>query len=83
LVKKKRYRYFTASEEPFILKFKENLIQGDPRIALKKLEEAKMIELWKQKAPKQAEFIKKHLIQMLRQAKRVWQWAINANDGKA
>jgi hypothetical protein len=77
------YQYFTLSEEPFILKFKESLVQGDPRIFLKKLEEEKMIEIWKQKAPKQAEFITKHRIQIQKQAKRVWKWAVSANDGKA
>jgi len=27
--KEEPYRYFTLSEEPFILKFKDKLIQGD------------------------------------------------------
>jgi len=75
--------YFTLSEEPFILKFKENLIQGDPRAYMKKWEKDKMVEIWREKAPKQALYIKKHLVQILRQAERVWKWAIDADDGKA
>jgi len=63
--------YFTLSEEPFILKFKENLIQGDPRAYMKKWEKDKMVEIWREKAPKQALYIKKHLVQILRQAERV------------
>ena len=50
--------YFTLSEEPFILKFKENLIQGDPRAYMKKWEKDKMVEIWREKAPKQALYIK-------------------------
>ena len=71
------------SEEPFLLKYKDNLIQGDPRLVLKKLEKEQLAVIWKAKAPKQAMFIKKHLVQILNQSQRVWKWSIEANDGKA
>ena len=81
--KENSYDYFTQSEEPFILKFKQNLIQGDPRIFLKKFGKDLLIETWKKTAPKQAVLIRKHLTQVLRQSQRVWKWAIDADDGKA
>ena len=37
--------YFTRSEEPFILKLKDNLIQGDPRPILKRLEKEILAEM--------------------------------------
>src|SRR5215469_4193666 len=42
-----------------------------------------MIEIWKTKAPKQANWFCKHPVQVARQAKRVWKWSLDAGDGCA
>ncbi len=52
-------------------------------MCLKSVEKKIMLEVWKEKAPKQAKFMKSHPIQLMRQAKRVYSWSIEANDGKA
>jgi len=42
-----------------------------------------MIDIWKQEAPKQANWFLKHPVQITRQAKRVWKWAIETGDDQA
>ena len=59
------------------------LLQGDPRDYLKKLEKAHMKDMWKSKAPKQAEWFVKHPTQVLKQAKRVWKWSVESGQGKS
>ena len=73
---------FYSVQKPFLLKCKGNLIQGDPRPVLKKLEKEQLVVLWKEKAPKQAMF-RKTFGSNRNQSQRVWKWSIEANDGKA
>ena len=75
--------YFTEAEERFLLKHKKILIQQDIRVFLKSLEKATMLEIWKQKAPKQAQWFVKYPQQVTKQAKQVWKWAIAAGEGQA
>ena len=75
--------YFTEAEEQFLLKHKNILIQQDIRVFLKSLEKATMLEIWKQKAPKQAQWFVKYPQQVTKQAKQVWKWAIAAGEGQA
>ena len=42
-----------------------------------------MLEIWKQKAPKQAQWFVKYPQQVTKQAKQVWKWAIAAGEGQA
>lgn len=75
--------YFTEAEERFLLKHKDILIQQDVRVFLKALEKEVMVEIWKEKAPKQAQWFVKYPQQIMKQAKQAWKWAIAAGDGQA
>ena len=57
--------------------------QGDPRSYSKRLESDHMIKVWKEKAPKQAQWFTKHPTQVLKQAKQVWKWSVESGKGKA
>ena len=72
-----------AAEEGLILKHGDNNIQGDPREYLKSLERDRMLEIWKAKAPKQAEWISEYPRQIVKQAKKVWHWAVERGEGQA
>ena len=50
---------------------------------LKALEREVMVEIWKEKAPKQAEWFVKYPQQIMKQAKQAWKWAIAAGDGQS
>ena len=75
--------YFLDTEEMFHLEHKGVSIQGDVRSYLKSLEKEIMLQLWSQKAPKQAKWTKQFPVQVLKQAKRVWKWSVERNDGSA
>jgi len=75
--------YFSEAEERFVFMHQAWCIQGDPRSYLKSLERDKMIDIWKQRAPRQVEFFKAFPQQVLRQARLVWKWAIEKGDGEA
>ena len=42
-----------------------------------------MCQIWKKKAPKQAQWFSKHPTQVLKQAKQVWKWALETGKGKS
>jgi len=58
-------------------------VQGDPRAFLKLIEKQQMMEIWKTKAKKQAQWINRYPTQILNQSKRVWKWAIEEGKGSA
>jgi hypothetical protein len=62
--------YFTESEERFLLKHKETVIQQDIRVFLKSLEKEGMLEIWKQRAPKQAQWFVKYPQQITNKLKK-------------
>src|SRR3978361_1423972 len=41
-----------------------------------------MVEIWKEKAPKQAQWFVKYPQQIMKQAKQAWKWAIAAGEGQ-
>src|SRR6185436_6002869 len=47
------------------------------------LEESFMIEVWKSKAPRQAEFFSQFPVQFKKMARQVWNWSIVQGDGNA
>jgi len=75
--------YFTHSEESFVFVHKDKCIQGDVRSYLKSAVEQKMVEIWKEDAPRQAEFFGAHPTQIKKQARLVWHQAIEKGDGRA
>jgi len=70
------------SEESFILRHKGRVVQGDPREYLVKVANEKLLEYW-ERLERQGEWIKRHPKQIMRQAKRVWKWSVEAGDGRA
>ncbi len=74
--------YFMDHEEEFLLRFNNQIVQGDPRDFLKQREKATMLQVWKEKE-KQGEWIAKFPSQIIKQAERVWKWSIEMNDGRA
>jgi len=74
--------YFTESEERFLLRHNNINIQGDPRQYLKNIEREVMISEWKGKDT-QGEFIRQYPTQIMKQAQRVWKWAIERGEGRA
>jgi hypothetical protein len=75
--------YFIDTEEMFYLEHKGLSIQGDARSYLKSLEKEIMLQSWTRKAPKQAKWTKQFPVQVLKQAKRVWKWSVERNEGSA
>jgi ribonuclease HI len=69
-------KYFTHSEETFILCRKNGYIHGDVRSHLKKLSDEQLIGEWKSKSPKQFEFFQSFSRQILAHSRDVWRWAI-------
>ena len=76
-------RYFTHDEEHFVFTHQYKYITGDARTYLKALEESFMIEVWKSKAPRQAEFFSQFPVQLKKMARQVWNWAVVQGDGNA
>src|ERR1700761_1949753 len=60
-------KYFTFAEEPIILWQSNRYILGDIRPFLKSVELTQMTNIWKVKAPRQAEIFLKHPIQVRKQ----------------
>ena len=52
-------KYFMEAEERFILTHDGMVIQGDPRLYLKKFARTKMMDIWKEKCEKQGEWVTK------------------------
>jgi hypothetical protein len=75
--------YLWEAEESLLFQHQNKNVQGDPRLFLKKLEHELMCQIWKKKAPKQAQWFTKHPTQVLNQAKQVWKWAVETGKGKA
>ena len=75
--------YFTLEEEQIIYQLNGNNIQGDIRQVLKSIEKEKMLELWEEKAKRQATWIKQYPTQIMKQAKRVWKASILKEEGSA
>jgi len=75
--------YFTQSEEPLILAHNGKSIQGDIRSYIKSIEKKKMTDIWKLKAPRQAEFFGYYPRQIQQQAKQVWKWSVEKGEGQA
>ena len=75
--------YLLDTEESLLFQHDHVSLQGDPFDYLKKLEKAHMKDVWKSKAPKQAEWFVKHPTQVLKQAKRVWKWSVESGQGKS
>ena len=75
--------YFTQAEEQYVVRHDEMTIQGDLRTHLKSLEKLLMLETWKAKAPKQAQWTMQYPTQILKQSKRVWRWSIELGKGSA
>jgi hypothetical protein len=74
--------YLLETEESLLFKHNENIVQGDPRDYLKRLEKEHMIKKWKTTV-KQSEWFVKHPTQVLKQAKQVWRWSVECGQGKA
>jgi hypothetical protein len=75
--------YLWETEESLLFQHQNKNVQGDPRLYLKKLEHEQMCQIWKRKAPTQAEWYSKHPTQVLKQAKQVWKWALETGKGKS
>ena len=75
--------YLLETEESLLFQHKNIVVQGDPRVYLKRLELQKMIAEWKEKAPKQAGWYLKHPTQVTKQAKNVWKWSTESGNGDA
>jgi ribonuclease HI len=75
--------YFIESEEQFIFQYGSLNVQGDPRSFLKAREKEQMINIWKNKAPKQAQWFLKFPTQVQKQSKKLWRRAIELDRGSA
>lgn len=74
--------YLVSTEEPLLLESQGLIVQGDPRKFLKKMTKERMANIWRTK-PKQAEWFIKHPVQLLKQAKQVWKWAVESGNGRS
>ena len=71
------------TEEGLLFQHGNVTVQGDPRSYLKRLEKDQMLNIWKEKAPKQRKWFTKYPTQILQQSKRVWKWSEESGKSKA
>jgi len=73
--------YFTHAEEKFLFSHNGKIVQSNIRSYLKSVVEKKMIEYLKV-APRQAEFFLAYPIQIRKQTRKAWKWAVENRDGR-
>jgi hypothetical protein len=73
--------YLSSTEEEFFLVHNSTRVQGDPRTFLKRLETMYMINSWKTNSETQAQWYLRFPTQIIKQARRVWKWAITSGIG--
>jgi hypothetical protein len=75
-------KYFMSVEEPFVLVHNGKVVQGDPRLYLKKVSCERMMTIVRETSKKQSEWLTRYPKQILSQVQRVWKWCMEVATGK-
>jgi len=72
--------YFTEGDVNILLKYRDIIVQQDPRVFLKKIEMDAMAESWRS-LKRQSKTLHRHPTSLIKMEKKVFRWACQENNG--